>query len=152
MFVPVPQTVILAHGRDHRGTRWYWRGSTPAQGGIPLLGSAAVDKAVDVPVTTAVRANREWLCLAFSSLTECWTFQLCHRDRFAQCQTVQKTGDSIAQFLGMLLTHPSLCNDWCRVVSRQCQNRGGAAVALCRQPSTLLLWRGGAAVAVYRQP
>ena len=29
---------------------------------------------------------------------------------------------------------------------------GGAADAVYRQPSTLLLWRRGAAVAVYRQP
>ena len=66
----------------------------------------------------------------------------CRRDRYAQCQTVQKTGDSTAQFLGMLMTCQSLCNDWCWVWSRQCQNRGGAAVAACRQPSTLL-WRRG---------
>ena len=59
--VPVPQTVILAHGTHDRGIRWGAtlrrvrgtapRASPPAQGGIQILGSAGVHQAVDVPVT-----------------------------------------------------------------------------------------------------
>ena len=51
-----------------------------------------------------------------------------------------------------LWTRPSVCYDRCRGCSRECSNRGGAAVAVSRQPSTLLLWRRGVAVAAPRQP
>ena len=78
--VPVPESVVLAHGRDAAGIEWCqiaarrstggwcaratpsgtsWRDSPPAQGGKQTLGAATVpqiqqpivDKAVDVPVT-----------------------------------------------------------------------------------------------------
>ena len=45
-------------------------------------GRRPCDHAVQVP---AVRADRQRLCLPFSSSTEWWTFLLCHRDRHALC-------------------------------------------------------------------
>ena len=41
-------------------------------------------------------------CLSFSSSTECWSFLLCHRVWYATVQTVQKVGDSTAQFFEVL--------------------------------------------------
>ena len=101
------------------------RDSPLAQGGVQILGAAIVDKTVDVPnhavQVPAVRDDRHWLCLIFSSSTECWTFQLCHREREARrvpnCAENWRLHSAV---LGMLLTRPSLCNDLCRGWSRQC--------------------------------
>ena len=64
----------------------------PAQGGIQILGRAeAVDvEYVEVPMVV---------------------FQLFHRDRYAQCKTVQKIGDSPGAVLGSVGTRPLLYND-----------------------------------------
>ena len=57
------------------------------------------------PCDCAVTGFCSWMCLKFRSLTEWWKFQLLHRDRYAQCITVQKTGDSPeVQFLDRLDT------------------------------------------------
>ena len=63
------------------------------------------------------------------------------RTHSVNCAGVRR--DSTAQFLGVVLTCPVLCNGWCRVWSIQCSNRGGAADAVYRQPPTSLLRRRG---------
>ena len=42
-------------------------------------------------------------CLRFSSSSECLLLQFCHRDRYAQCQTVQRTVLPSLQYLVRLV-------------------------------------------------
>ena len=80
---------------------------------------AAVVLAVDVPVIMQLEYQQSKLenlegAPDPSSSTECLTFQLRHREGYAQCKTVQKTVKiPRVQFLGWLSTRPSLCNDRC---------------------------------------
>ena len=100
------------HNRHHRNNH------------NPRECSRIVDKVVDVPVNMQAKLQQSLLInsgllLRSSISTECWTFQFCHRDRYAQCQTVQYTGDSTGAVLGKVVDTPvdvSTTGRW----SRQC--------------------------------
>ena len=105
----------------------------PAQGGKQKLGAvpapkiqdqivAVVDHAAQVP---AVRADRQWSCNSFCSSTECWTFQLSHSSYptgtgMHSVKLCRERETPQCNSWVRLWTSPSLCNDKCRVWSRQC--------------------------------
>ena len=129
--VPVPETVVLAHGsvasagaRSLRGEGstggWPahavpsgtpWRDSPPAQGGKEKLCTAAIpeiqepilDKTtVDVLVITQPEFQQSVPQFQFFDRV----LDIPVRDRYAQCQTVQKRGDSTGAVLGEVAYTP----------------------------------------------
>ena len=52
----------------------------------------------DVPVHTQLLIQQAKVYMNMTA--ECWTFLLCHRDRYAQFPPVQITGDSTGAVLG----------------------------------------------------
>ena len=105
----------------------------PAQGGKQILGTARastiqeqiVDKAVDVPVNMQLKFQQfcefDILVPQIQFIVRVPDISVCHRDRYAQCQTVQGTvKTSQVQFLG-------------EVGRARCCARGGASVAVYRR-------------------
>ena len=98
------------------------RDSPPAQGDIQILGTAAVpkiqkqivDKAVDVLVTMLHKFQQS--VPQIQSIDRVLDIPVMPQRQYAQCQTVQKTGESTGA------VRPSLCNDRCGW-SRQCSQR-----------------------------
>ena len=83
----LPQTSSISRGRKGKKMRRRTR-----RGSTTFLWTCCTSSSSSLSSTSC-------RCLRFSSLTECWTFQLRRRDRYAQCQPVQNTGDSTAGVL-----------------------------------------------------
>ena len=93
--------------------------SPPAQGGIKILRSSEAVAVVDVPVVTQHKFQQSFVDLfkvpQLQFIDRVLVFPVMPQSLVRTVQTVQKVGDSTAQFLGTLFF-----NDRCRACFSQC--------------------------------
>ena len=152
----IPWTLLGCSCRFPGAGKIYWRYGVRGLAWVPPSTSLAgwcgrctrrharcqaevVRAVVDVPVNMQLKLQQflpiDIVGLRFSSSMECWTLQLCHRDRYARFEhaatsssspganCAENREDYSVHFVGEVWTRPSLCNDRCRGCSGRCRGR-----------------------------